>query len=157
MLLGNPPNHRSLTERNQVRLTSLLQSPNGRGLEPQVGLEILSNLTDETLEGEFPDEEFGGFLSARQGRRGGGTRPSEEGGSAHYQRGTKMPSPTTHLVFPDLPQSDRPGLVPVRLLDSSGRRSGLSSGLGGELFSVRGRVGSGGEGSARESGVKTGR
>ena len=70
---------------------------------------------------------------------------------------TKMPSPTTHLVFPDLPQSDRPGLVPVRLLDSSGRRSGLSSGLGGELFSVRGRVGSGGGGSARESGVKTGR
>ena len=77
MLLGNPPNHRSLTERNQVRLTSLLQSPNGRGLEPQVGLEILSNLTDETLEGEFPDEEFGGFLWRQRGEEG--TRPSEEG------------------------------------------------------------------------------
>ena len=45
---------------NKVSFRSLLESHNGRALEPQVGLEILSNLPDQSLEGKFLDEEFGG-------------------------------------------------------------------------------------------------
>lgn len=40
----------------------------------------------------------------------------------------------TDLVLPNLPQSDRPRLVPVRLLDTPGRGGRLPRGLGGELF-----------------------
>ena len=32
---------------------------NGRGLESQVSLEVLSNLTNETLEGKLSDEKLG--------------------------------------------------------------------------------------------------
>lgn len=38
------------------------------------------------------------------------------------------------LVATNLTQSDGTGLVAVRLLDTSGRRGGLASGLGGELL-----------------------
>ena len=51
-----------LKKSNEVGLTSLLKSSNSRALKPQVGLEILSNLTDEPLEGELPDEQLGGLL-----------------------------------------------------------------------------------------------
>ena len=38
------------------------------------------------------------------------------------------------LVATDLTESDGTGLVAVRLLDTTGRRGGLASGLGGELL-----------------------
>ena len=34
----------------------------GAGLETQVSLEILSDLTDQTLEGQLADQKFGGLL-----------------------------------------------------------------------------------------------
>ena len=39
-----------LEETNQVGLTGLLKSHHSRALKPQVGLEVLGNLTNETLE-----------------------------------------------------------------------------------------------------------
>jgi len=51
-----------LEEADQVGLGSFLESSNGSRLEPEVGLEVLGNLPDETLEGELPDEELGGLL-----------------------------------------------------------------------------------------------
>ena len=47
---------------DEVSLGGFLESHDGGGLETQVGLEVLSDLTDETLEGELPDEEFGRLL-----------------------------------------------------------------------------------------------
>lgn len=47
---------------DQVSLASLLEGHDSRALEPQVGLEILGDFTDETLEWEFPDEELGALL-----------------------------------------------------------------------------------------------
>ena len=47
---------------NQVSLSRFLESHDGAGLETQVSLEILSDLTDQTLEGQFADQEFGRFL-----------------------------------------------------------------------------------------------
>ena len=39
-----------LEQPNQVGLAGLLQGTDGSGLEPQVSLEVLSNLTNKTLE-----------------------------------------------------------------------------------------------------------
>jgi hypothetical protein len=49
-------------ETNKVRLTGFLESSDGGRLESQVCLEILSNLTNETLERELSDQELSGFL-----------------------------------------------------------------------------------------------
>ena len=51
-----------LEERDEVSLGGLLESHDGGRLESEVGLEVLSDLTDETLEGELSDEELGGLL-----------------------------------------------------------------------------------------------
>ena len=72
-----------LEERDEVRLCGFLEGHDGRRLEPEVGLqmprasqvrsshfadcggthlEILSDFTNEPLEGELPDEELGGLL-----------------------------------------------------------------------------------------------
>ena len=47
-----------LEETDQVSLAGLLQSHDGGALEAQIGLEVLGDLTDETLEGELADEEL---------------------------------------------------------------------------------------------------
>jgi len=51
-----------LEERDEVSLNGLLKSTDGGGLEAKVRLEVLSNLTDETLEWELSDQELGGLL-----------------------------------------------------------------------------------------------
>jgi hypothetical protein len=48
-----------LEEPNEVSLGSLLECTQGIGLEPEVTLETLGNLSDEPLEGELPDQEVG--------------------------------------------------------------------------------------------------
>jgi hypothetical protein len=53
-----------LEERDEVSLSGLLESHDGGGLEAKVGLEVLGDLTDETLEGELADEELGRLLVA---------------------------------------------------------------------------------------------
>ena len=51
-----------LKQTNQVGLGCLLQSHNSRALESQVGLEILSDFSHQTLEGELADEELSALL-----------------------------------------------------------------------------------------------
>jgi len=51
-----------LKETDEVGLGSLLESHDGGALEPEVGLEILSDLPHQTLEGQLADEELGGLL-----------------------------------------------------------------------------------------------
>ena len=53
-----------LKERDEEGLNGLLKSADGRGLETEVGLEILGDFTNQALEGKFADQEFGGFLVA---------------------------------------------------------------------------------------------
>ena len=50
-----------LKEAYEVGLGGLLKGEDRGGLEAKVGLEILGDLADETLEGELPDEELGGL------------------------------------------------------------------------------------------------
>ena len=47
---------------NQVRFGRFLQRQDRGGLESQVSLEILGDLTDKSLEGKLADEKLGGLL-----------------------------------------------------------------------------------------------
>ena len=53
-----------LEEGDQVGLNGLLESTDGRGLEAEVGLEVLSDLANQTLEWELADQELSGLLVA---------------------------------------------------------------------------------------------
>ena len=53
-----------LEERDEVSLNRLLESADGRRLEAEVRLEVLGDLTNQTLEGELADEELGRLLVA---------------------------------------------------------------------------------------------
>lgn len=58
---------------DEVSFDRLLEGTNGRGLEAEVGLEVLSDFTDETLEWELADQELGGLLVATDFTEGDGT------------------------------------------------------------------------------------
>ena len=51
-----------LEETNEVSLGRLLEGHDGRALEAEVSFEVLSDLTDKTLEGELADEKLGRLL-----------------------------------------------------------------------------------------------
>ena len=51
-----------LEKTNKVGLGCLLEGKHGRSLEPQVTLEILGDLPDQTLEGELANQEIGRLL-----------------------------------------------------------------------------------------------
>ena len=51
-----------LEQTHQVGLSSLLQGQDGGGLETQVGLVVLGDLTDQTLEGQLADQQLRGLL-----------------------------------------------------------------------------------------------
>ena len=86
---------------DEVSLRGFLKGHNSRRLESQVGLEVLGDFSDQSLEGQLSDQELGRLL-----------------------------------VLSDFSEGDGTGPVSVGLLDtSSGRLSGLSGSLGGELLS----------------------
>ena len=51
-----------LEQTNQVGLAGLLEGHDGRALEPQVSLEVLGDLSHQTLEGQLAEKELGGLL-----------------------------------------------------------------------------------------------
>ena len=53
-----------LEVRDEVSLNGLLERTDGRALEAEVALEVLGDLTDQTLEGELADEELSRLLVA---------------------------------------------------------------------------------------------
>ena len=53
-----------LEKTNKVSFGSLLEGKNCTALESQVGLEVLSDLTNESLEGKISDEQFSAVLIA---------------------------------------------------------------------------------------------
>ena len=53
-----------LEERDKVGLNGLLKSTDGGGLEAEIRLEVLSNLTDKTLEGQLTDQQLCALLVA---------------------------------------------------------------------------------------------
>ena len=55
---------RVLEQADQISLAGLLQGHDGRALEAQIGLEVLSDLPNETLEREFTNQQLGTLLVA---------------------------------------------------------------------------------------------
>jgi len=53
-----------LEQGDEVGLNGLLESTDGGGLEAEVGLEVLGDLTNQTLEGELADQKLSGLLVA---------------------------------------------------------------------------------------------
>jgi histone H3 len=53
-----------LEQGDEISLDGLLEGTDGGGLEAEVGLEVLGDLTDQTLEGELADEQLSGLLVA---------------------------------------------------------------------------------------------
>jgi hypothetical protein len=51
-----------LEERDEVGFDGLLESTDGGGLEAEVGLEVLCDLTNKTLEWQLADEELSRLL-----------------------------------------------------------------------------------------------
>lgn len=51
-----------LKEGDEVSLNGLLESADGGRLEAEIGLEVLGDLTDQTLEGELADQELSRLL-----------------------------------------------------------------------------------------------
>ena len=63
-----------LKERDEIGLDRLLESADGRRLEAEIRLEVLGNLTNQTLEGELADEELGALLVTTNLAESDGTR-----------------------------------------------------------------------------------
>jgi hypothetical protein len=63
-----------LKERDEVSLDGLLKSTDGGRLEAEIRLEVLSNLTNETLEWELADKKLGGLLVTTDLTESDGTR-----------------------------------------------------------------------------------
>jgi len=63
-----------LEKANQVSFTGLLKGADGCTLEPEIGFEVLSNFSDQPLEGQFADEKLSGFLVTTDLTESDGTR-----------------------------------------------------------------------------------
>ena len=64
-----------LEKSDEVGLAGLLEGHDGRALEAKVGLEVLGDLPDQTLEGQLADEQLGGLLVPPDLTEGHGTGP----------------------------------------------------------------------------------
>ena len=68
-----------LEETDEVCLRGLLKGEHSRALEAKVSLEILSDFTDQALEGELADEQLGALLIATDLTKGDGSRSESVG------------------------------------------------------------------------------
>ena len=60
-------------ESDQVGLGGFLKGHDGRGLEAEIGLEVLGDLTDKSLEGQLADQKLGGLLVTTDLTKGDGS------------------------------------------------------------------------------------
>jgi len=124
-----------LEERDEVSLGRLLESHDGGGLESKVGLEVLSDLTDETLEtGEKGKRQSVANLIFCLERQKPASSIVEVEVDMMDARELADEELSRLLVSSNFTEGDRSGSVSVRLLDttSGGRR--FTSGLGGKLL-----------------------
>ena len=63
----------TLEQGDKVSLNGFLESTDGRRLESEIGLEVLGNFPDETLEGELADQKLSRFLVTTDFTEGNGT------------------------------------------------------------------------------------
>ena len=110
-------------EGDEVGLRSFLESHDSRRLESQVGLEVLGNLSNQSLEGELSDEELGGLLVSSNLSQGDSSRPVSMGLLDTTSRGGRLS-----------------GSLGSELLSGSLSSGGLSGGLLGSSHCCKGVV-----------------
>ena len=81
-----------LKETDEVGLGSLLQGKNGRGLETKVGLEVLRDLANQTLEWQFAQKELGRLLVTTNLTKSNSARPVAMGFLDTTSRGSGLAS-----------------------------------------------------------------
>ncbi|KAA8578695.1 hypothetical protein FQN60_010562 [Etheostoma spectabile] len=111
-----------LEQADQVGLAGLLQSHDGGALEAQVGLEVLSDLSHQALEGQLADQQLRGLLVATDLSQSHGTGPV-----------------TVRLLHAAGGRGALPGSLGGQLLPGGFASGGLTSGLLGSChfsFSV---------------------
>jgi len=64
-----------LEQTDEVSLAGLLEGHDGGALEAEIGLEVLGDLTDQSLEGELADEQLGRLLVTTDLSESHGTGP----------------------------------------------------------------------------------
>lgn len=64
-----------LKQTNKVSLRSFLQGTNSSALESQISLEVLRDLTNQTLEGQLADQQLSGLLVTTDFTKSDSTRP----------------------------------------------------------------------------------
>ena len=64
-----------LKQTDKVGFGGFLESHNGRRLEAKIGLEVLGDFTDQTLEGQLPDQELGALLVTTDLTKSDGSGP----------------------------------------------------------------------------------
>jgi len=64
-----------LKQTHKVGLRGFLQGTDGSALETQIGLEVLSDLTNQTLEGQLADQQLSGLLVTTDLTKGDSTGP----------------------------------------------------------------------------------
>ena len=87
-------------ETDEVSLGSFLESHDSAGLETQVSLEILSDLTDQTLEGQLADQELGRLLVTTDLTKSDGTRAITMGFLHTSGSGGGLPGGLGGQLFP---------------------------------------------------------
>lgn len=68
---------RVFEQADQVSFRRFLKGTYSGALKTQIGLEILSDFTNQTLERQFPDEQLGRFLVSSDFSQGYSTRPGK--------------------------------------------------------------------------------
>lgn len=63
-----------LKERDEIGFNGFLKGTDGGGLEAEIGLEVLSDFANETLEGKLSDQKLGRLLVATNLTKSDGTR-----------------------------------------------------------------------------------
>ena len=125
-----------LEEGDEVRIDGLLQSTDGRGLEAEIGLEVLGDLTN--LWRSALAMMLGYVMMEPRPRQGGcATRRGRNQRMEAYQtlEGELADQKLSGLlVATNLTESNGTRLVAMRLLDTSGGGGALAGGLGGELL-----------------------
>ena len=121
-----------MNDNDEIESKSLiyLKSANGSALETQVGLEILSDFSHQTLKGQLPDQQFRGFLVATNFTEGDGTRPRRKSKTIRQSRQNNVILREKH------DQNCLKIFIPVTMgfFHSSSGWSGFSCGLGSQLF-----------------------
>ena len=109
-----------LEEADQVGLRGLLQGSDGRSLEAQIGLEVLGDFADQTLEGQLADQQVGRLLVSSNLTKSDGTGTETVGLLDSTSGGGGLASGLGGELLPG-------GLA----------SGGLAGGLGGQLLAGR--------------------